>query len=303
MPLSLDYTSVHTTLKNDVELVSALHLNGVGDDFPSSTYLDHVFRYTCSVIATITLTHMTILTILRSTAKILDIDKAKINQIAYQATNLTVNLVLGLYGIYHYTFTVPHMSTIPTTERITGFDQYVNFACLQIGYNIWSIPVGLFHVGESTTMLLHHVATICVSTMSTFSIFGFRYHQPFFFGLVEISSVPLAIMNYCKDNKQWAQTNIPTVATLARPIFAVMFLTSRVIMWTPNIYDILRNCFILLFTGPENLSYRVGMSVFITAILFLTSLQYYWGLLVLRGVIRLVAQVQFKKVKEVKKVE
>lgn len=303
MPLTLDVTSMHTTLTNDVELVSALHNQVASEEFPSSAYLRHVLHTIASVAVVISFLYYGIVRLLKTTlAKKLDLQKERIYQVAYQATNLSVNLTLGLYGIYHYNATVPLLSTLSVTQRITGFDQYVNFACLQIGYNIWAIPVGIFIVKESRTMLVHHIATICVSGISTSSITGFRYHTPFFFGLIEISSVPLAIVNYCKDNKQWAETNIPTVSALIKPIFAIMFLSTRVIMWTPNIYDVLRNCAILIWTC-ESLSTKFGMSVFFVAVVFLTSLQYYWGVLVVQGLIKIVEQVRVKKVPDVKKVE
>eukprot|EP01083_Nonionella_stella_P244018 849758_1 len=141
---------------------------------------------------------------LRVVAKKWNIQSQSINFIAVRSTNLLVNLVFGTYGFYHYNFTLPGMSTLKVTERIVGFQQYANFPCIQIGYNLWSIPAGVVIIGDDAAMIGHHIATICVSAISAFATTGFRYHAPFFFGLIEVSSVLLAIVNYCKENKEWS---------------------------------------------------------------------------------------------------
>jgi hypothetical protein len=44
-------------------------------------------------------------------------------------------------------------------------------------------------------MLMHHVTVIVVASMTLLMTNGFRYWIPYFFGIMEISSIPLAIMN------------------------------------------------------------------------------------------------------------
>ena len=204
-------------------------------------------------------------------------------------TNLFVNLCLVLYGIYYYNATVPKMSSLPVTHWIVGFHQYNTFV-----YNLWSLPVGYFLVGK----LGHHIATICVSLISALSTFGFRYYTPFFFGLIEISSVPLSIMNFCKKNKEWTKKHCPFLGEIIRPIFAIMFLTTRVFMWTPNIYDVLRSSFMLLLSSSSFLT-KLVLGLFIVCVAFLTSLQYYWGWLITKGILKLLEGLKVKKVKEV----
>jgi hypothetical protein len=311
MSLKLNFATAHTNILNDMDLVSTLHQHQGESEVPISISVDHAVQYLEHlkvigyVFVTTTLVFCAILAILRSVAK----SKSSQNQskkmtvIAYQITNLCVNLILGLYGLYHYNMTLPSIPSLLITHRITGFQQYANFACLQIGYNLWSLPVGYFLINESKAMLCHHIATICVSSISGFGRTGFRYHAPFFFGLIEISSVPLSIMNYCKNNQEWTKQNCPNLGAVIRPIFAVTFLTTRVFMWTPNILDVLRGCVLLFLTSTDtaSLSTKIVLGLFTICVVFLTALQYYWGVLIVKGIVKLVAQVRVKAtVKEVK---
>ena len=303
--MSLGLESAQSSIINDLELVSALHhMDKSGSDSllqhqQHQEPLEESLRTMICVCATITIVFYTIRASLQPLCKRWNIPSHQNKiQIAYQMTNLCVNLCLGLYGIYHYNATVPRMSSLPVTHRIVGFHQYNTFAWTQIGYNLWSLPVGYFLVGESKAMLGHHVATICVSLISALSTFGFRYYTPFFFGLIEISSVPLSIMNFCKKNKEWTKKHCPFLGEIIRPIFAIMFLTTRVFMWTPNIYDVLRSSFMLLLSSSSFLT-KLVLGLFIVCVAFLTSLQYYWGWLITKGILKLLEGLKVKKVKEV----
>ena len=83
---------------------------------------------------------------------------------SYQLTNLLVNLILGLTGIYYEVFKVHDEE--PVIKMIMGYDDLRLFAIAQIGYQAWALPIGLFFVGETTSMLIHHVAVICVAVRS-----------------------------------------------------------------------------------------------------------------------------------------
>lgn len=236
---------------------------------------------------------------LRSMSKKWNLQGQNIMLVSYQFTNLCVNLCLGLYGIYHYNCTLPDMSELPITTRIIGFSDYNTFGLLQIAYNLWALPVGYFLVKESTAMLCHHIATMIVSSFSVMCTYGFRYHQVFFFGLIEISSVPLAIMNYCKNNNEWSKKHCPRLAELIRPIFAASFLTVRVFMWSPNMYDVLRSSLLVLW-NTHTVSNQVNLIIFIFAALFLTLLQYYWGILVVKNIVKVLSGLKLTVAKETK---
>lgn len=208
-------------------------------------------------------------------------------KIAYQITNLTVNAFLGIYGLYHYAFSVPPINSVPITDRIAGFPEFSTFGALQVGYNVWALPIGFFFMNEAPAMMAHHCAVICVGSISCFCGNGFRYHAPFFFGAIEISSVPLAIMNFCKDNKALTDRHCPKVARVVKPVFAFIFLIVRVILWTPLIADVLRISG-LLGMACDTVGCRVGIGSFWLSAFFLTLLQFYWAFAIVQAIIKII---------------
>jgi hypothetical protein len=53
------------------------------------------------------------------------------------------------------------------------YNVFYPILCLQVGFQLWAIPVGLSYVDESTLMILHHVSVIIVACMAGFCTFGF----------------------------------------------------------------------------------------------------------------------------------
>ncbi|KAL7462310.1 hypothetical protein ACHAXS_002691 [Conticribra weissflogii] len=169
---------------------------------------DESVRIITFVAASITILHLILLRIVKA-----QLSKKKKDQsstptdswkASYQITNLLVNLTLGCLGIYYNLFLIPRGEEI--RSKILGYEHVKLFALGQIGYQVWALPVGFFFVGETTSMLIHHVAVICVGSVSAFLSCGFRYYTPYFYGLIEISSVPLSVMNSFKNNPEWIKS-------------------------------------------------------------------------------------------------
>jgi len=199
---------------------------------------------------------------------------------SYQITNLLVNLSLGLSGIYVHVFRLHHSA--PVLYKIIGYPNYKTFALGQIGYQLWALPMGALFVDESPAMLVHHVAVICVASTSAFLKCGFRYYTPYFYGLIEISSVPLSVMNSFKNNKKWIE-KFPRMYSAVRLMFAVSFLLVRVILWTPFYLDYLITVCMLVFSGGSTVA-RIILSMFIVASLLLTVMQYWWASRILKSI-------------------
>lgn len=204
-------------------------------------------------------------------------------KLAYQVTNLCANLVLCLTGFYYEYFVTP--TTISVEERVQGFQSYYILSSIQLGYQLWAIPIGLFHVNESAAMMLHHIAVIFTAFMSGFCTNGFRYWTPFFFGMLESSSVPLAVMNMFKDNPDWIKQN-PTFYSVVRIAFAVTFLVVRLIMFLPRKLCFLRD-HAVLFLNHSNPIYQSYMGVVWLGSAFLMALQLYWSTLILKGLFKI----------------
>jgi TLC domain len=161
----------------------------------------------------------------------------------------------------------------------------VVFSAVQIGYQLWAIPLGLYYVQESWPMLLHHGTVVVCASMSGFLTLGFRYWTPFFYGLVELSSVPLAVMNCCKDHVV-LQQRYPTFYGRVRLAFAISFLYIRVVLFVPRQYYFLRDHYLLFSTSPIRL-YQAYMATVWLSSFFLLNLQLYWASLIVQGLLGL----------------
>jgi hypothetical protein len=139
-------------------------------------------------------------------------------------------------------------------------------------------------------MLMHHVTVIIVSSMTVFLTNGFRYWVPYFFGIMEISSIPLAVMNTFKDNPKWVERQ-PMMYLAIRTVFGVSFLFIRVWMLVPRHTTYLRDLYLLWSTSDIPALRNVLSGVWISS-LFLMILQFYWALLIVQGILK-----QFSKKK------
>jgi len=203
---------------------------------------------------------------------------------SYQLTNMLMNLYVGTYGIYYYIYIHPSVNELTITDRIEGFRDLTFFATSQFGYQLWAIPVGLFLVNESKVMLIHHASTILVSFPCSFCNNGFRFYNVYFFGVIEITTVPLAITNMLRDNQE-LRNRYPSLFTFFKLTFAFLFLPLRVIMWCPLMYDFLRHMSLFTLTSDSNFEICLCNS-FLWSGVILTALQLYWGCLVVKGLVK-----------------
>lgn len=206
-------------------------------------------------------------------------DSAKKRKVSYQLTNALTNLCFGLAGLY-YECTLP--KNLPVEETARGFVPLVYFSAAQLGYQFWAIPLGIFYTGEHWPMIVHHFTVIVVSCMSGFLSSGFRYWTPFFYGLIELSSVPLAVMNCFKDNPILIK-RYPTQYRYIRYLFAASFLYIRIVMFVPREYTFLRDQF-LLFSTRSILLYQIFMGAVWLCAFILLLLQMFWASLILKGI-------------------
>ena len=101
---------------------------------------------------------------------------------------------------------------------------------------IWDIPAGfmidsLRLRSNAKQMLTHHVVVVILAYLSLAP--SFQYYVPCFMGLLEVSSVPLALMDLCHPrNAVWAeyakQNRLVGAANgVARVVFAFAYMVSR----------------------------------------------------------------------------
>mmetsp|Transcript_29075 Transcript_29075/g.78688 ORF Transcript_29075/g.78688 Transcript_29075/m.78688 type:complete len:295 (+) Transcript_29075:166-1050(+) len=202
----------------------------------------------------------------------------------YQMTNLCFNLTIGCLGAYQNYWilpTLPAYHASSSIEQISNlFDEFYLMPAMQLGYQVWSIPIGIFFVNESKEMILHHIGVVLAASCGAFSHFGFRYWLPFFFGVFELSSVPLAIMNTFKDHPDAAKKH-PLLHHASRVSFVASFLYIRVWKWLPVGPLYIRNNFFLFLTTGFGFTKVFVFMQFIFGV-YLGYLQVYWALILIK---------------------
>ena len=228
-------------------------------------------------------------------------------RVAYAMTNLGMILILTIWGIWvelvhiqqqSFWTTTTTTTTPPKTtttiwtyhEKTIGFinENDLNYSCLylsaiQLGWQLWALPIGIYHVSESTSILLHHIAVIQTTFMTSCLYVGYRYYVPYFYGVIELSSIPLILMNLFKQRPKWKQ-QYTKLYLYIRIVFAILFIPLRIIYFTPRHLDLVRIKYWNLISHPILWLQIFYGSVFIGGCLLLV-LQYYWAILILKGFI------------------
>lgn len=265
--------------KYDAALFDAIHRD-VPTFLPPEDHKEAI-TWILSIVGVITIIHLVLLQIV----KVWQGNKGTTHaawKASYQLTNLLVNLVLGCVGIYYQLYKVKWDETI--LDRIVGHEHMMFFSATQVGYQIWALPIGIIFVGETKSMIIHHMAVICVGSVSACISCGFRYFTPFFYGMIEISSVPLSVMNSFKNNPDWIK-KYPDIYKNVRLVFGITFLLVRVVLWTP-IYGNFFSLVSMLLYSSDIVSTQIILSLFILASLVLTILQYFWASKIIAAIVK-----------------
>lgn len=207
-----------------------------------------------------------------------DTPKQKRSKICYQLVNFLFNVAIGSVGVYLEYWVLPSLNefTGSSVDRAWGHaNELYLVSAMQLGYQFWAIPVGILYVNETKEMVLHHFAVVVSTSMSGFMTVGFRYYTPFFYGIMELSSLPLAVMNTFKDNPDWVK-RYPKAYANTRIVFAISFLVIRVIMCAPRWMPFLRDNFLFMYTAPMGLL-KVYLFVQWSFAAFLAGIQLFWA--------------------------
>lgn len=221
----------------------------------------------------------------------------KKSKISYQITNALFNTVVGFVGLFLQLSVLPTLNAYQGTsvERAIGdHSELYMVSAMQLGYQFWALPVGILHVGESTEMIMHHLAVVVSTSMSGFLTVGFRYYTPFFYGIMELSSLPLALMNSFKDNPDWIK-QYPAAYTTTRISFALCFLLIRVVLLSFVFPSFLRDNFLFMYTCKLSI-FKFYLLVQWSLAAFLMYLQFHWGTLIVKGLWKMFAGRKREKV-------
>jgi ABC-type cobalamin transport system permease subunit len=105
--------------------------------------------------------------------------------------------------------------------------------------------------------------------------------------MFEISSVPLSIVNYFRDHKEWSEKHAKLIVGCARVTFAVLFLTIRIFMGTPHGYLCIRGAYFAMTADVEMYWLLRGwIGLVWVGQLMLLALQMHWAWLIVKGLIK-----------------
>lgn len=229
-----------------------------------------------------------------------DASAAKKSKVCYQITNVCFNTCCSILGLYIEYWVLPShpVYNAPSIDKVVGLEYETYWlSALQLGYQLWAIPVGIFYVNESFEMLLHHLAVVASTSLSGFMFIGFRYYVSFYYGVMEISSLPLSAMNAFKDNPEWKK-KYPKMAELSRVIFAITFLWIRVYLCAYRWPIHLRDNFLVFYTREAGI-FKIYLFVQWSLAALLAYFQLYWASLIIKGFLKVLfpAKEGKKKVK------
>jgi hypothetical protein len=192
-------------------------------------------------------------------------------------------------------------TTFSRVERAHPIGDHL--AQVLLGLNVmWDIPFGF--IAESLRvrsnaflMFIHHVAVVLVTWLAIGPPARFQYYAVFFFGVIEVSSVPMALMDVCHPrNAEWASLGkrsslLAGVNSACRVIFAISYMATRAIYFPYVIVTGVMPDALQLLALPSSPLSKVSLSAILVSAALLTALQLHWAWLLVQQALGL-GQVQ-----------
>lgn len=226
---------------------------------------------------------------------------------AHQIVAFPCMILLSYYGWKEWEFDFSQYNASTSHERLFGTSNQ-NDVLLAYGTGailLWDIPVGIFAPSlRDPIMMAHHVGMFGVAAVmgglfSNGQIIG-HYYVPFYFGLIETSSVFLSIVDHfhpkrkewfdwlnSKDNKDRGLIKfVNQLNEVCRALFAASFILLRGLYFPytsfvhciPDIWNTYYNNSI-----PDGIPIWTGYFLIVCTSLF-SCLQSYWAFLVARQI-------------------
>ena len=226
---------------------------------------------------------------------------------AHQIVVIPVLFYLSIQGLRDFNIREVLGATATTTtavERVTS-PMHGHFSEFVLGMMFfWDIPTGLCTPAlREVPMILHHIGMFMTAAISMGILSNgvpiFAYYAPFYFGIVEISSIPLIIVDiFHPKHKAWnmyLNSNersgwIMKLNDTARPLFALLFILVRMVAFPYiSIMGVLRDALHVTSLPLEQRNNVPNLPLYIIAFLNVafSCLQFYWGTLLIRQIIKL----------------
>jgi hypothetical protein len=221
---------------------------------------------------------------------------------AHQIVVVPVLLYLTFEGLREWTF---FRDKSTATERILG-EQHGHLCEFVIGMMLfWDIPTGLLTPSlRESAMVMHHIGMFATASIALGALSSGKpimgYYAPFFFGLIELSSIPLILVDlFHPKHKAWfayltsdsAPALLIRLNEIARLVFAMCFLVMRTLYFPyVTIAGVLPDVWTVTKLPSEQRNYVPKLPLYAIAasnVLF-SVLQMYWGALIVRQIFKLI---------------
>jgi hypothetical protein len=210
---------------------------------------------------------------------------------AHQVVCMPALVFLGFFGAYGW---FEHFAISESTQqqRMTDVDIDGQFcARVMYAFQVWDLIVCTAVKSLCVPlMLLHHVTVIAVTGLLV-HYQKYMYYSCFFFGFIETSSVPLVIVDMFhpnhfgdlgKPDAEFGQLN-----EVSRIVFAVLYLLIRFFYWPFVMFNLLSDLWGGLAPDAQGAPPASTIWTTILVSIFLTGLQMYWAVLILKQVVKL----------------
>jgi len=178
------------------------------------------------------------------------------------------------------------MSSLSSTanDRLYGYSSaFMTLNSLTAAFEFYNTIVSTVIVPQGAALIAHHVVTLalCFVGVAPYA----HYYGLFFFGIANVSSIPLAAFTIC-DALRCRFPTFEAPYNHLRTAFGISFLLVRVVIWP---------CLSVLFWADVYAALRGGRvhhfaatAFLLIANIFLTGLQFMWGRKVWRGLLKVV---------------
>jgi hypothetical protein len=161
-------------------------------------------------------------------------------------------------------------------------------ACIMISLQLYELTACIPSKrlrGNAYEMVGHHVVTLFLSFLAYYYN-AFHYYAVMFLGIVEMSSVPLAFVDFFKHFPELRQL-YPTANELARNLFAASFIAVRGLYWPWVSYCFWATTLAARADGTLRLETWI-VYVFLFCNVVMTCLQWFWLSLILSAVAKMI---------------
>lgn len=191
--------------------------------------------------------------------------------------------LLAYYGAGAWLSAMPDVDPGPGAYLFVGERIAMHMGAFQLYELSACIPSKRLR-GKHYEFVGHHCITLLLSYLAYYYQ-AYHYWAPCFMGMSELSSIPLAVMDFFKQYKQVA-SQMPITNELCRVMFALLFLPIRGVYWPYSSIFFWKVSLAALESGSavaNQLPWVIG--IFCVCNVLMTGLQWYWASLIVMGIV------------------